>query len=239
VLSLPLIASATPWRHAPEQLLLAGILSAGLPADGYFLAILPDLTTQDSLARLAGCQRNKHGLHGRPLAADRFHVTLHHFGHYHGPRPDIVEMAGEAAAKITTAPFQVAFDRALSFRRNSGAGPLVLRARGRATALKKFQQELGGALMKTGLGRKVARQFTPHVTLLYDRQAVAEHAVETVSWTVTEFVLIHSLIGQTKHVVLGRWPLHAKSDPCGHANAALSPGLIATRDADTGGRARF
>jgi 2'-5' RNA ligase len=43
------------------------------------------------------------------------------------------------------------------------------------------------------------------VTLLYDDHLVAEHAVEPVSWVVREFALVHSLIGKTSHIVLGRW----------------------------------
>jgi len=45
------------------------------------------------------------------------------------------------------------------------------------------------------------------VTLLYDDCSVAEQAVETICWTAREFVLVHSLIGQTLHVPLARWPL--------------------------------
>jgi 2'-5' RNA ligase len=45
------------------------------------------------------------------------------------------------------------------------------------------------------------------VTLLYDERGIAEHAIEPVSWTVREFVLVHSLRGQSKYIPLGRWPL--------------------------------
>ena len=44
-------------------------------------------------------------------------------------------------------------------------------------------------------------------TLLYDERRVAEHAVETVGWTVKEFALVHSLYGRARYVQLGRWPL--------------------------------
>jgi RNA 2',3'-cyclic 3'-phosphodiesterase len=36
---------------------------------------------------------------------------------------------------------------------------------------------------------------------------VAEHAIEPVSWTVTGFRLVHSLLGQTRHITLGEWRL--------------------------------
>jgi 2'-5' RNA ligase len=207
-------------HRTPVQLLLAGILQAGLPTHGLFYAIYPDPMAAASLVRLACHLRVKHGLRGPPFAANRFHITLHHFGHYHDLRRDLVEMAGEAGANIIKPPFRVAFDRVLSFRRGSDDRPLVLLGNGRATALRNFRQDLGVALTKTGLGRKVARPFTPHVTLLYDQQCVAEQAIETVSWTVNEFALVHSLIGQTKHLVLARWPLRANPDIFDHDRAA-------------------
>jgi len=51
----------------------------------------------------------------------------------------------------------------------------------------------------------VNTNFTPHVTLLYDPRSVEEHPIEPISWTVSEFVLIHSMQG---HAHLARWPLH-------------------------------
>lgn len=52
-------------------------------------------------------------------------------------------------------------------------------------------------------------QYTPHISLLYDDQCMAEQAVETIGWTVREFVLVHSLLGQGQHVPLAHWPLQA------------------------------
>jgi 2'-5' RNA ligase len=54
-----------------------------------------------------------------------------------------------------------------------------------------------------------ASQYEPHMTLLWDEVAVAERAIEPVRWTVSDFVLIHSLHGRSQHVELGRWPLRA------------------------------
>ena len=205
--ALPLLSVAAARLYAPDQLLLTDIFSAGPPTDGLFLAIFPDQLAAASIANLAQHLRAKHGIHRRPLASHRFHATLHHFGDYHGLRTDFVEMASEAAAKIFAPPFQVTFNRVMSFRRNLFDRPLVLRGDSHLTALKKFQRDLGGALIKVGLGRKIRKQFTPHVTLLYDQQTIAEHAVEPVAWSVNEFVLVHSLLGRTQHIVLGRWPL--------------------------------
>jgi len=47
------------------------------------------------------------------------------------------------------------------------------------------------------------------VTPLHDGCRIGRHVVETVAWTVREFVLVYSLLGRTRHVPLGRWPLLA------------------------------
>jgi 2'-5' RNA ligase len=63
---------------------------------------------------------------------------------------------------------------------------------------------LGRSLVKIGFRRGAITDFTPHVTLLYDRRNVEEQPIEPISWTVREFVLIHSMQG---HTHLARWPL--------------------------------
>jgi 2'-5' RNA ligase len=72
--------------------------------------------------------------------------------------------------------------------------------------LRSFRRALGAALAGRGLRRLAKRDFTPHVTVLYAERNVEEHPIERVAWTVSEFVLIHSMGG---HVHLGRWPLRA------------------------------
>jgi 2'-5' RNA ligase len=95
----------------------------------------------------------------------------------------------------------------VSFRTGGRKRPFVLRSGKDLVALMAFQQAIGMAMKKAGIGRWVQPQFTPHVTLLYDDHLVSEQTVESVSWTVREFVLVHSLLGQTQHIPLGRWPL--------------------------------
>ena len=194
----------------PEQLSLLGIDAAPpQPTDRLFFAIFPDADTAARIAQLAQQLYGEHGLHGSPLKTERFHVTLHHLGDYAGLPPHIISMASEAAAAVAMPPFEVAFDRAASFSGTPRNRPLVLRGGDGVAALMAFQQALGMATKRSGLGRWVKPGYTPHVTLLYDDYCVAEQAVETIGWTAHEFVLVHSLLGQTRHVPLARWPLRA------------------------------
>ncbi len=180
--------------------------SAPPPSDRLFFGIYPDATTAEAITGQAQALRGARGLSGRPLATDRFHVTLHEIGVFAGLPRGIVDKALEAGALVAASPFDVVFDRAGSFN-NRGANPFVLRGEAGLAALVAFQQVLGLAMARTGLGRQVSKTFTPHVTLLYDKALVPEVPIEAVGWTVSEFVLIHSLIGQTRHVPLGRWAL--------------------------------
>lgn len=178
--------------------------------DRLFFAIFPDRDSASRIAELAQQLRDEHGLRGKPLKTERFHVTLHHLGDYAGLPQGIVTCAGEAAACVTVAmpPFEVAFDRAASFSSAPRNRPFVLRGgEVGVAALMAFQQALGMTMKKAGLGHWAKPGYTPHVTLLYDDHCIPEQAVETVAWKVHELVLVHSLIGQTRHVPLARWLL--------------------------------
>lgn len=120
----------------------------------------------------------------------------------------MAQAAGAALAADMPA-FEIAFDRAASFGSKRGNHPYVLLGGDGVAAVARFQQALRMAMAKAGLKVSATQTYTPHVTLLYDAKSVEQHAVETVAWTVSEFVLVHSLLGETKHVPLARWALQA------------------------------
>lgn len=190
----------------PEQFFLPGFEAALQPTDRLFFAIIPTPHAAAAIARQRGLLREAYALKGRSIGIDRLHVTLIYLGDYLGLPEDVVTAAIAAAASIKAAPFDVAFDRAMSFRGRPRNRPLVLLGDDGVTALTEFQQTLGGALQNTGLGTANSH-YTPHVTLLYDNRLVPAGTIEPISWTVSEFVLVHSLIGRTRHVPLARWAL--------------------------------
>lgn len=194
-------------NRMPEQPSSAGFEAAPQPTDRLFFAIFPDGDAAARIAKLAQRLCIEHGLKGRSLATERFHVTLHHLGDYVGLPQDLVATAGEAARAVMMPPFEIAFDRAVSFLGRPYRRPFVLCGGEGVAALTAFQRALGTALKKAGVGRCAELHYTPHVTLLYDDRSVAEQAVETVGWTAHEFVLVHSLLGRSRHVPLARWPL--------------------------------
>lgn len=179
------------------------------PTDRLFLALFPPSGTSLEIAALAGSLRADHALRGRPLEAARFHVTLNHLGDYAGLPPEVIRQAGAAAqaAARRVAPFEVAFNRAESFASAPRNRPLVLRGDGGLVDLVAFQEALGVELAKAGLGQWARGSYTPHITLLYDDQLLPPTPVQAVCWTAAELVLVHSLLGETRHVHLARWPL--------------------------------
>ena len=178
-----------------------------MPAtDRLFFALFPPAATAARVYALQQDLRVRHGLWGRPLAMDRLHVTLCHVGDYAGLPQAIVAKAREAASRVSAPAFDVTFDRALTFTGRPRNRPFVLRSRDGAPGVRHLQHELGEAMSRCGLGR-FARPYTPHMTLLYDTAEVAEHPVDPMTWTATEFRLVHSMLGQTRHVPLGAWTL--------------------------------
>lgn len=172
--------------------------------DGVFFALFPDEAAAAKLARAAQQLCIRHRLETRAFAPERFHVSLLGFGVHSGLPPDLVAGAADAAAAIALAPFEVTFDRAVSFL--GRPRPLVLCSEDDIPELIAFQRELGHAIQQQGLGEG-APQCAPHVTMLYDERAIEDHAIEPITWRVRDFTLVHSLRGGSKHVPLRRWPL--------------------------------
>ena len=179
--------------------------------DRLFFAVFPDVLTAGRIENLVQRLRAQPGVKGRTLARNRFHISLYHVGDYAGIPQDVVAMAGQAAATITTPAFQVGLDSVLSFSgKTADNRPLVLRSSIDLAELRVLQKTLRLAMEKVELGREGERhpesRFNPHLTLLYGDHHI-EQTIDPITWPVREFVLVHSLVGRTRYVHLMRWPL--------------------------------
>ena len=172
-----------------------------------FLACLPDAPTASRIVALAEeCKRAK-GFEGTLILPEHLHVTLFHLGDWAVLPQEIVALARKAADEVALPAFDVTFTRAESFRNSTGVYPFVLTG-GRDTAdWRALHAALGAALTRAGLGEATRGEFRAHVTLLRDPLRAAPAAIAPLSWTVRDFVLVHSLLGKTTHIHLGRWPL--------------------------------
>ena len=200
-----------------QQLDFEGLAPPTKPTDRLFFALFPSEEAIPQIVKTSQQLRDTHGLTGKSLSNDRLHVTLHHVGDYAGGLPNgLVEAAQEVVSIIAMPAFDVTFDRAMSFSGRPKNKPFVLRgnesvkvgSEGGLAALMAFQKTMYLAMCRASLqGPRANAKFAPHVTLMYDDQGIPELAVEPVSWLAHDFVLVHSLLGQTKHIHLGRWPI--------------------------------
>lgn len=173
----------------------------GRPRGRLFLAVLPDAETSARIAQTARHLRMSHGLAGKPLPPESFHVALCRIDEALDLSLGRMETVNERVAQVVMPSFPVGFDRAASFRN----GALVLRGKDGTIGLDILQQRLSDVL--DGRPDK-ARHFTPHVTLLHDGYRVPEQRIAPIEWTVRELVLMHSAMGRATPRHLARWPLN-------------------------------
>ena len=178
-----------------------------VPTDRLFLALFPDTDTAARISAFAAEQCKSRGLHGKPLRSDRLHVTLFHLGDWAGVPDDLVAAARHAADSVHERSFEIAFDTVASFAVRRPQKPFVLKAASGNEALRGFHARLAQGLRGAGLSQWTRGGFEPHVTLAYDPQVLPPQPVETIGWRTREFMLVHSLLGQTVHMPLARWTL--------------------------------
>lgn len=191
----------------PEQLTLDRALVRPPLTDRLFFALLPDGYAATQADRFRQRLLAETGLTGMPVRTDDLHVTLHHLGDHAGVPADLVTRAASVAGTLVASPFEAEFEAVMSLARGSRQEPLVLCGGHGLAALIAFQRALGVAMIKGGLAQWVNQDFTPHMTLAYDPQRVVRQDIRPISWMVKELVLVHSLLGQRRRVILGRWPL--------------------------------
>lgn len=180
------------------------------PSDRLFFALFPDAAAVARIGELIRMLRGEHGLRGRALPSDRFHVTLHFLGDY--PQdlwPQIAGRAAEAASRVRLPPFDARFDYVASFAAHRKEAPLVLRSEAGRDALRALQARLGLALRSLGSLIRAGHGFEPHLTLMYDEREIAAQSIDPIAWRAEEFVLVRSRIGRGEYEPLGRWPLRA------------------------------
>ncbi|WP_369064572.1 2'-5' RNA ligase family protein [Burkholderia gladioli] len=177
-----------------------------IPKHRLFFAVMPDPGTAERIAHRGSRLAAEAGIGGKPHEAARLHVTLQLVGDYmHVPEVELAR-ACIAAASVEMPAFELGFDQVLSFKGRPEHWPLVLMPGAGLEALAELQRRLAGALRGTGL-RMSMRRFTPHLTLLYGTGRLDRRAIESITWTVGEFLLIHSWLGQHRYDVLRRWQL--------------------------------
>jgi 2'-5' RNA ligase len=187
-----------------EQSQLPGVDESQKPKHLIFLAAVPDASVIPQIRALTRQMMEQHGLTGKPIADERLHITLIELSEYVDLPVSLLDAISRAASTVSQPAFDVRFDQ---FERYPYGRNCVLTESNRSDGFSNVKQSLFVALKTEGVTRKKAS--APHITLLYNREAVSTQRVDPVSWTVREFVLLHRRLDEKGggYDVLARWPL--------------------------------
>jgi len=161
-----------------------------------FFALWPDDVTRTRLVRATKEAVRRSG--GRPIAKDRWHVTVAFLG---GLTPAGLDIAS-AVPPIAVGAFALTLDRIGAFE-----STLWLGTRSVPKPLAELELRLWDALEAKGFSRE-PRIYRPHLTLARRARPV-EAEVEPVEWPVDELALVESLPDRRNvhYEVLRTWPL--------------------------------
>ncbi len=193
------------------QLSLAGV-AASVCTDRLFFAVFPPAELAEDIHARAVQWCRRHEWRGQHVAAARLHVTLQHVDDYAGLPPDVVRAAIRAGDALQAEAAELSFDELARFGDSVRKPLLVLRGRDGIPGAVKLQQQLLPALRRQLPSLAIPATYTPHMTLFYPEAGQTERLAEpqsisAVRWRAEELVLVHSLLGQTKHIPLARWKL--------------------------------
>lgn len=173
-----------------------------------FFALRPDEATADRIAHVVTAEHEVRGLKARLRPSRIFHITLHYFG-YFDDEPDarLVASAERAAAEVVRPAFDLGFDHFASWGgERASKHPFVLTGGQGLEAVRELRDALVERLVAHGVAAP-ERDYEPHLTLRYDKRPAPAWPVDLPGWIASEFVLVKSPQGLTRHDVIGRWPL--------------------------------
>lgn len=152
-------------------------------------------------ANLTGLFRDATGIPLEVVANDRLHLTLGITSDYAAFPTDVAQRLLTIGEHLAGDPFVLTLDRLSGSERS-----VALRPNKRPPALSAMQKQIDDQLRYWNLMR-TNWSFNPHVTLGYRPGLSFLKPVTPVEWDVHDVVLIHSVVGATRHNELGRWPL--------------------------------
>lgn len=163
-----------------------------------FFALRPSAEAVPEIAEIRG----RIGVAKNHVFDHRLHVTLWALDLPMTPTSGTIERLREAATRLHGPALRLVFQEVVSNGRVT-----CLKPGEPMPVLKAFQQRLALALADAGLWPNRGFRFDPHLTLAHGQAQSFRQPVWPISWRSHEFVLIHSLVGLTEHVELGRWSL--------------------------------
>lgn len=166
-----------------------------------FFALMPPVDLLNELARLRELTTQ-----GKPEADSRLHVTMFLFDHTPAFDVNKVEQISAALDGQVLPTCRVLFEQLVR-----GKSTTLLLPNERLEGVFGLQARLAELLGRKDLNAASYWQFTPHMTLRRGASGGDTLAVDPVSWTAQEIVLLDSHIGLTHYEEIARWRLKGKS----------------------------
>jgi 2'-5' RNA ligase len=178
--------------------------AGGQLPDRLFLALKPNPPDADRIWAIAQDIITSHHLNGKRISAACLHLSLVSCGAHDGLSPQLLDKVRRSVSTVATPPFDVTLDRLCRF----GGDAIVLRSSASLHAARLLRYSLLQALAHLPIVRLCnAKQFDPHVTVLYSDARFSEKAIEPVGWRADRLELVHSLAGYGLHRTVDSWPL--------------------------------
>lgn len=174
------------------------------PGTVYF-AYKPEPDTAAEMAVKGNRLCGKLGLLGE-VSPGVLHATICPIGHFPDLSDERVEVACKVAAALIAKPFEMVLDRVRTYPTGQQKLPFVAFSENGVPGAEFLRYGLMRELRRVGfpLPKKLP---APHMTFCYDRRPIAEQAIEPIRWMVRDFVLVHSVYREGRHVQLGQWQL--------------------------------
>ena len=146
--------------------------------------------------KIAALPRNDPG-----RGPELLHVTLVTLFDLHYAPPEWLPQVIAALDSFEGPAFPLAFDRIENRK------AVTLRTRAPLTEARAFQAALVRHLLLRKAPMMLGTTPEPHVTINYHGDRLNAQKMPAIGWTVTEIILMESVVGKTTHVEHGRWPL--------------------------------
>lgn len=142
----------------------------------------------------------------RGRALDLLHTTLLPFFDLDDAPPQAVRHIIALLNEFRGDAFDLTFDSIVERR------GVTLRSTRRLEGALAFQQALAAHLRARNFPF-FGRAPEPHLTINYRRDGYGNESISPIGWRVDEILLVESVVGETRHVVHGRWALGPAGAP--------------------------
>lgn len=210
--SQPFFSAIAAEVQAISTLSTPAELKAGID---YFFAVRPDALARSAIADSAARFRKTLRVSGVAVPLDSLHLSLCPVGRAERLVQPLEQALLAAGAQVRSTGFVAALDMAMRCAPRDGQFPFVLCAdRATTQAASDLRKAIAEAQRKVGLQVGGVSSFHPHVELQFGPAIDAiEESIPPIQWHVREFVLVRSFFGQSRHEVIGCWPLASEPEP--------------------------